>query len=356
MKRPAQQRAGSFYYGGQAVLEGVVIRGRRLVAVAVRRPRGDIALRVEKLGGVYSARLRRIPFLRGIIVLWEALALGTRALIFSSNVALEEEEGEISGPFLWATVGVALAFVIALIFVGPVLATGLLEDAIDNERLTALVEGVIRLAVLLGYLGLIGLVPDIRRVFAYHGAEHKSINALEHGAPLEVAAVRGEIRWAVVVGERGVIVLVPAIRGVFAYHGAEHKSINALEAGAPLEVASVQPFSTAHPRCGTSFLLVVVVISVVLFVLVGTPPLWERLLSRVGLVPVIAALSYELIRLGGTFQGNRGVRGVLAPTLWLNRAPPREPDDSQVEVALHALREVLAGDAAPEPESTAGEP
>ena len=283
-----------------------MIRGRRLVAVAVRRPRGDIALRTETLGGVYSATLRRIPFLRGIIVLWETLALGTRALIFSSNVALEEEEGEISGPFLWATVGVALAFVIALIFVGPVLATGLLEDAIDNERLAALVEGVIRLAVLLGYLGLIGLVPDIRRVFAYHGAEHKAIHALEHGAPLEVA--------------------------------------------------SVQPFSTAHPRCGTSFLLVVVVISVVLFVLVGTPPLWQRLLSRVGLVPVIAAVSYELIRLAGAFQGNRVVRAIFAPNLWLQSLTTREPDDSQVEVALHALREVLAGDGAPEPEPAGGEP
>jgi len=297
--RPPEAEAGSFYYGGQAVLEGVMIRGRRLVAVAVRRPRGDIALRVEKLGGVYSARLRRIPFLRGIVVLWETLALGTRALIFSSNVALEEEEGEVSGPFLWGTVAVALAFVIALIFVGPVLVTGLLEDAIDNERLAALVEGVIRLAVLLGYLGLIGLLPDIRRVFAYHGAEHKAINALEHGAPLEVAAV--------------------------------------------------QPYSTAHPRCGTSFLLVVVVVSVVLFVLVGTPPLWQRLLSRVGLVPVIAAVSYELIRLGGTFQGNRVVRAIFAPNLWLQSLTTREPDDSQVEVALHALREVLAGDA-PEPE------
>jgi len=273
----------------------------------VRRPRGDIALRVETLGGVYSARLRRIPLLRGLIVLWETLALGTRALIFSSNVALEEEEGEVSGPMLWVTVGVALAFVIALIFVGPVLATGLLEDAIGNERWAALVEGVIRLAVLLGYLGLIGLLPDIRRVFAYHGAEHKAINALEHGAPLEVA--------------------------------------------------SVQPYSTAHPRCGTSFLLVVVVISVALFVLVGSPPFWLRLLSRVGLVPVIAALSYELIRLGGAFQSNRVVRAIFAPNLWLQSLTTRQPDDSQVEVALHALRQALAGDAgAPEPEPASGEP
>ena len=304
---PPEAEAGPFYYGGQAVLEGVMIRGRRLVAVAVRRPRGDIALRVETLGGVYSARLRRIPLLRGLIVLWETLALGTRALIFSSNVALEEEEGEVSGPMLWVTVGVALAFVIALIFVGPVLATGLLEDAIGNERWAALVEGVIRLAVLLCYLGLIGLLPDIRRVFAYHGAEHKAINALEHGAPLEVA--------------------------------------------------SVQPYSTAHPRCGTSFLLVVVVISVALFVLVGSPPFWLRLLSRVGLVPVIAALSYELIRLGGAFQSNRVVRAIFAPNLWLQSLTTRQPDDSQVEVALHALRQALAGDAgAPEPEPASGEP
>jgi uncharacterized protein YqhQ len=265
-----------------------MIRGRRLAAVAVRRPRGDIALRVETLGGVYSAALRRIPFLRGIIVLWETLALGTRALIFSSNVALEEEEGEVSGPMLWVTVALALAFVIALIFVGPVLATGLLEDAIGNERLAALVEGVIRL-----------LVP---------------------------------------------------------YHGAEHKAINALEDGAPLEVVAVQPYSTAHPRCGTSFLLVVVVVSVVVFVLVGTPPLWQRLLSRVALVPVIAALSYELIRLGGTFQGNRVVRAVFAPNLWLQSLTTREPDDGQVEVALHALREALAGDEAPEREPAGGEP
>jgi uncharacterized protein YqhQ len=283
-----------------------MIRGRRLAAVAVRRPRGDIALRVERLGGVYSAGLRRIPFLRGIIVLWETLALGTRALIFSSNVALEEEEGEISGPLLWLTVALALAFVIVLIFVGPVLITGRLEGAIGNERWAALVEGVIRLLVLLGYLGLIGLVPDIRRVFAYHGAEHKAINALEDGAPLEVRAV--------------------------------------------------QPYSTAHPRCGTSFLLVVVVISVVVFVLVGTPPLWQRLLSRVALVPVIAALSYELIRLGGAFQGNRLVRAVFAPNLWLQSLTTREPDDGQVEVALHALREVLAGDGVPERKPASGEP
>ena len=223
-----------------------MIRGRRHMAVAVRRPEGDIALQVQPLGGVYGSRLRQIPFLRGVIVLWEALALGTRALLFSSNVALGEDEKEISRPALWGTVVLALTFVTAIIFIGPVLLIGRLESALGNERLAALIEGIIRLLVLLAYLFLIGLVPDIRRVFAYHGAEHKSINALEDGAPLEVKAV--------------------------------------------------QRYSTAHPRCGTSFLLVVVAISIVLFVLVGLPPLWERILSRVVLIPVIAAISYEIIR------------------------------------------------------------
>jgi uncharacterized protein YqhQ len=286
--------ANSFYYGGQAVMEGVMMRGRRLVAVAVRRPEGDITLRLESLGGLYTGPLRRIPFLRGIIVLWETLALGTRALLFSTNVAMGEEEKEISRPVLWGTVMLALAFVIAIIFVGPVLAMSRLESALDNERLAALVEGLIRLGVLLAYLYLIGLLPDIRRVFAYHGAEHKTINALEDGAPLEVEAVRR--------------------------------------------------YSTAHPRCGTSFLLVVVVISVLLFVLVGTPPLWQRLLSRVALVPVIAAISYEVIRLMGALQGNRLMRVLFRPNLWLQSLTTREPDDAQVEVAIYALREVLAAD------------
>jgi uncharacterized protein YqhQ len=286
--------ANSFYYGGQAVMEGVMMRGRRLVAVAVRRPEGDITLRLESLGGLYTGPLRRIPFLRGIVVLWETLALGTRALLFSTNVAMGEEEKEISRPVLWGTVMLALAFVIAIIFVGPVLAMGRLESALDNERLAALVEGLIRLGVLLAYLYLIGLLPDIRRVFAYHGAEHKTINALEDGAPLEVEAVRR--------------------------------------------------YSTAHPRCGTSFLLVVVVISVLLFVLVGTPPLWQRLLSRVALVPVIAAISYEVIRLMGALQGNRLMRVLFRPNLWLQSLTTREPDDAQVEVAIYALREVMAAD------------
>jgi uncharacterized protein YqhQ len=238
--------------------------------------------------------MRRIPFVRGIIVLWETLALGTKALLFSSNVALGEEEKEISRPVLWGTVTLALTFVIVIIFVGPVLAMSRLEGALDNERLAALLEGIIRLGVLLAYLFLIGLLPDIRRVFAYHGAEHKTIHALEDGAPLEVEAVRR--------------------------------------------------YSTAHPRCGTSFLLVVVVISVLLFVLVGTPPLWQRLLSRVVLVPVIAAVSYEVIRLMGALQGNRVMRVLFRPNLWLQSLTTREPDDAQVEVAICALREVLAGD------------
>ncbi len=284
------------YYGGQAVLEGVMIRGPRSVAVACRRPDGGIAVRTQALGGIYTGRLRRIPLLRGVVVLWETLALGMRALIFSSNVAMGDEEKEISPTAVWATALAALVLVAALFFAGPVLLTRWLDDAIDSDAAVVLIEGLVRLAILVGYIGLIGLLPDIRRVYAYHGAEHKSIHALEAGDPL-----------------------VPA---------------------------SVQRHPTAHVRCGTSFLLTVVVISVVVFVAIGTPELWLRVVSRVVLIPVIAAAAYELIRLGAAFESNPLMRAFMWPNLALQALTTRQPDDAQVEVALRALGEVLAGDGA----------
>jgi uncharacterized protein YqhQ len=275
------------HYGGQAVIEGVMIRGPHSVAVACRRPDGDIAVRREALGGAYIGLLRRIPFLRGVIVLWETLALGMRSLLFSSNVALGEEEKEISPAAVIGMGLMALALVAVLFFAGPVLLTGWLDDRIGSSAVVVIIEGLVRLAILLAYLGLIGLVPDIRRVFAYHGAEHKSIHALE--------------------------------------------------AGDPLEPASVQRHPAAHVRCGTSFLLTVVV-----FAALGSPNLWLRIASRVVLIPVIAALAYELIRLGGRFYENRVARVLMWPNLALQALTTREPDDSQVEVALRALREVMA--------------
>jgi uncharacterized protein YqhQ len=294
------------YYGGQAVLEGVMIRGPRTMAVACRRPEGDIVVHREELRGVYSGPVRRLPLLRGAIVMWETLALGVRALIFSSNVALgEEEKGTESGP-IWGTLFVSMALVIAIFFVGPLLLTGWLEDLLGSHLLVIIVEGIVRLAVVVGYVGLIGLMPDVRRVYSYHGAEHKSIHALENGDPLEAA--------------------------------------------------HVQRYPTAHVRCGTSFLLTVVVVSIIVFAAVGNQDLWLRILSRIVLIPVIASIAYEVIRLGGAFESNPITKILMWPNLALQALTTRQPDDAQVEVALTALKEVLAAEGLlerVEPEETA---
>ncbi|MEE8369967.1 MAG: DUF1385 domain-containing protein [Dehalococcoidia bacterium] len=273
-----------------------MIRGPHTVVVACRRPDGEIVCRSETVGGTYVNFIRRIPLLRGAIVMWETLILGMRALMFSSNVALGEDEKEVTSGTVWATVIASLVLVGTLFFAGPVLLSRWLESAIENGFLVVLIEGLIRLTLVIGYIGVIGLLPDVRRVYAYHGAEHKSIHALEHGDPLEPE--------------------------------------------------SVQRHPTAHLRCGTSFLLTVVVVSVIVFAALGTPDLWLRLLSRIALLPVIAAISYELIRLGGAFSSNRIVRVLMWPNLALQRLTTRQPDDAQVEVALRALNEVLAAEAA----------
>ena len=282
------------YYGGQAVIEGVMIRGPRNAVVVCRRPDGGMAVRHESLGGVYTSAFRRVPLLRGVLVLWETLVLGMRSLIFSSNVALGEEENEVSPMAVIMMGTVALTLVVVLFFVGPLLLTDWLEGWVGSSLLVVIIEGAIRLGILIAYIGLIGLLPDIRRVYAYHGAEHKSIHAME--------------------------------------------------AGDPLEPAAVQRHPTAHARCGTSFLLTVVVVSVVVFAALGTPDLWLRIASRIVLIPVIAALAYELIRLGGRFYGNPVARVLMWPNLALQMLTTRQPDDSQVEVALRALQEVIAAE------------
>ena len=282
------------YYGGQAVIEGVMIRGPRTMAIACRRPDGDITVHCERLGTLYAGPVRRIPLLRGAIVMWETLALGIRALMFSSNVALGEEQKEMSSGVMWTTAVVSLAVVSAIFFAGPLLLADWLDDVIESHLLLVIVEGLIRLGIVVGYVGLIGLMPDIRRVYAYHGAEHKSIHALEHGDPLEPAYV--------------------------------------------------QRYPTAHVRCGTSFLLTVVVVSIAVFAAVGDPDLWLRVVSRIALIPVIAAISYEVIRLGGAFESSPVTKALMWPNLALQALTTRQPDDAQVEVALRALTEVLAAE------------
>ena len=290
MAREAE--GGNLYYGGQAVVEGVMIRGPRHMAVAVRGPDGAIVERAESLTGVYTGRVRRIPVVRGAVVLYETLALGVRALTWSSQVATGRDAEEVSKSQLVISLAFTLLFVAVIFFMGPVLLTGWLSDVIGNEYMEVFVEGLIRLGMLVGYIWLIGRIPDIQRVFAYHGAEHRAIHAYEHGRTLTPDAVR--------------------------------------------------EYPNAHPRCGTAFLLTVMVISLVVFVLLGTPPLWLRLIERVILIPVIAALSYEVLRLGQKF-GERGVFALIyAPNLWLQRLTTRDPDDAQIEVAIAALEHVIA--------------
>jgi len=281
------------HYGGQAVIEGVMMRGEQSMAIAVREPEGGIRVKSESLGGVYVGRVRRLPLVRGAIILWETMALGLRALIYSSQVAVGMEDEEPSPTYVWAVMGIMLVAAAAVFFVVPVLVTGWLGSFVSGALVVA-IEGVVRLAMLVGYIWAVGFIPDIRRVFAYHGAEHRTINA-----------------W---------------------------------EAGAPLEVASVRRFGNAHARCGTAFLLTVAVVSLVVFVALGTPGWWWRIASRVLLIPVIAAISYEIIRLSADLSRYRVVRWISGPSLALQSLTTRDPDDSQIEVAIRALEEVLAAD------------
>lgn len=296
-----------FYYGGQAVMEGVMMRGRSSMAVGVRAPDGRIVVYEQPLqpGPVLRA-VRNAPFLRGVVVLWDTLKLGMQALMFSANIGLQEEDATqaasadeapegMAGPVLWATVAVSLLFSIGLFFVLPLAAIHFLDRWIADAWLSNLIEGIIRLGLLVGYMALIARFDDIRRVFAYHGAEHKTINAYE--------------------------------------------------AKLPIDVANVRTRRLEHVRCGTGFLLIVMLLSVFVFMLLGRPPIFWRVVSRVALVPVIAALAYEVIRLGAAHADNRLVRLILAPGLALQRITTREPDDDMLEVAIAAFKRVLATDA-----------
>jgi len=283
--------AEKFHYGGQAVIEGVMIRGRKAAVTAVRRPNGGLTMNIQPLSAVYTGRLRKTPLIRGIIVLIEAMTLGIKSLLYSANVSLEEEETEISGKAIWLMIALALVLAIVLFLIVPLFLTRLINPYISSSLVFHLIEGLIRLAIFIAYLKLVGLLSDIKRVFIYHGAEHKAVNAFENGMPMEVEAVR--------------------------------------------------KYDTAHVRCGTSFLFVVLVIAIVVFALVGRPALWLMVLSRILLIPVIAALGYELIYFGANHPKNTLVRAVLTPGLWLQELTTEEPDDAQIEVALSALRKAV---------------
>jgi uncharacterized protein YqhQ len=269
------------------------MRGRENVAVAVRRPDGEINVTSQPLASIYKGHLRNWPFIRGIIVLIETLALGTQAIFHSAQIAAaEEDEKNIPPTLLWGGMAIAIAFAVGLFFIVPLLLTRyLVYPYIASALMCNIIEGILRI---IAYLKLISLMPDIKRVFAYHGAEHKVVNAYE--------------------------------------------------AGMPLELDYVKNYSTAHTRCGTSFLLAVLVISIIVFALLGRPPLWLGILSRIVLIPVIAALGYEFVRFGATHSQNWLVRGLLVPGLRLQAMTTGEPNDSQLETALSALKKVIEAD------------
>jgi uncharacterized protein YqhQ len=284
--------ANQFNYGGQAVIEGVMMRGQKNMVTVVRRSNGELTADTQPLPAIYTGWMRRTPLLRGIIVLIEVLALSIKTLLYSANVSLEEEGETIGGWFTWIVLGGSLVLAVGVFFVVPLFLTGLFD--IGSGVVFHLVEGLIRLAIVIAYLKLMTLMPDIKRVFAYHGAEHKVVNAYEAGVPLEVEAVKG--------------------------------------------------YSTAHMRCGSSFLFVVLIIAIFVFALIGMPSLWIMVLARILLIPVIAALSYEVIYFGSKYRSKLLVRAVLAPGLWLQSLTTKEPDDGQLEVALTALRKVVDAD------------
>jgi uncharacterized protein YqhQ len=282
--------------GGQAVLEGVMMRGPSNWSVAVRTPEGEIEQVSNTINSVMNRhRVFRLPVIRGVIALGESLAIGFRALAISANYAAREEgeDGEVRtelsrGQLLFAF-AIAIGFAIALFKVTPALITNWLP--IDTTGWFVVVEGLIRVAIFIAYILLISLLPDLRRVFQYHGAEHKAINAYE--------------------------------------------------AGEELDPQRVQSFSLIHPRCGTAFLLWVMVIAIFVFAFLGRPDWYWLIASRVLLLPVIAGIAYELIRFAGKHSGNRILMTLLAPGLWLQRLTTREPTLDQIEVSIQALREVL---------------
>lgn len=274
-------------YGGQAVIEGVMMRGRAAVAIAMRAPDGKIVTHTEGLNGIYTSRVAKLPFLRGLVMLWDALGLGMRALTLSANVQSGEDE-KLEGPVLYLTLGLTLLIAIGIFFLAPAGVGWLSEHFLHwNAWWSNLVEGVIRLLLLVGYIWGIGFMPDIRRVFAYHGAEHKTINAYESSADLTPE--------------------------------------------------SVSRFPLTHTRCGTAFLLTLVLLSILLFTLLGPLPLVWRMASRILLIPVLAGIAYEYIRWTANHIQSPFVRLIIKPNLALQSLTTREPDLKMLEVAITAF-------------------
>ena len=274
-------------YGGQAVIEGVMMRGKHAVAIAMRNPEGEIVTHVEKLGGIYKTKIAKLPFLRGLVLLWDALGLGMRALTISANTQTGEDE-KLEGPALYFSLGLSLLFSVGLFFLLPAAAGGLAEKYLHWNSFTGnLLEGATRLALLILYVWAIGFMEDIKRVYGYHGAEHKVINAYENGAELT-----------------------------------------------PEKVAT---YSREHARCGTAFLLTLVIFSILIFSLFPPISIGVRLLSRVLFIPILAGIAYEYIRWTAEHLDSKIVQAMIKPNLALQRLTTHEPDLEMLEVSIEAF-------------------
>ncbi len=287
----ASPSPASHLYGGQAVVEGVMMRGAHHWAVAVRRPSGDIHLESH---GIHSIAERhpilRKPFLRGVIVLGQSLAIGMRALMVAANQSVDDDE-QLTSRQIGISLAIAMLLFIGVFILGPTTLFTWVEGRLGSGIPLLIGEGIFRVALFVGYLWLIGRTKDIHRVFEYHGAEHKTIAAYEHGDDL-----------------------MPA---------------------------NVDRYPKEHVRCGTNFLIIVMIITIFVFTLFGTPSLLWRVLSRILAIPLIAGVAYEALRLGARFHGSLVMRVLMAPGIWLQKITTQQPDVSQIEVAIASFGEVL---------------
>ena len=279
------------HYGGQALIEGVLMRGKSYVVAAMRTPDNTLHLEYEKLQGIYTSRLAKIPFLRGLVVLWDSLFLGMKFITKSANLQAEED-AKIEGPALYFSLLLSISLAIGLFFILPTFIVELITRVLKlSPFFMNVLEGLVRLLILVAYIWAIGQSKDIARVFAYHGAEHKTINAFEQGIEITVD--------------------------------------------------NVKTYPLAHPRCGTSFLLTLVSLSIIMFTIIGPLPLAIRILSRIAFVPIIAMVAYELIRWMSDHSDNPFVKFLTSPNLLLQKLTTREPSSDMLEVAIYSFNKLL---------------
>jgi uncharacterized protein YqhQ len=291
-----------YSYGGQALIEGVLMRGRDAIAVALRHPDGRIVWANERLdSGFHGSRWAKLPFVRGLVVLYETLIVGTRWLVRSASVQASEQGVELGKGAVALMLGLTLLIGVGVFFLFPLFVAGFTTGG-SGDLGQHLLEGLIRAALFIGYLVFVGQMPDIRRVFQYHGAEHMTIHALEANDPLVPSAIR--------------------------------------------------KYPTAHPRCGTEFLVVVIALSIIAFALVGRQTPVVMVASRIVLIPVIAAVGYEILKFGAKHRGNPVVRAIMYPGILVQMITTRQPTDDMIEVAIVSMEQALKADGEPLPDGS----